>query len=59
MDVCDVLLGFFFALNRHQETLCRINIGRKKEMKVDGEQKRRVMQVLHVAESSGEFGALC
>lgn len=46
-------------MNRHQETLCRINIGRKKEMKVDGEQKRRVMQVLHVAESSGEFGALC
>lgn len=59
MDVCDILLGVFFALNRDQETLCRINIGRKKEMKMDGEQKRRAMQVLHVAESSGEVGALC
>ena len=40
----------FFSLNRDQETLCRINIGRKKEMKMDGEQKKGVMQVLRVAE---------
>lgn len=41
---------FFFSLNRDQEAVCRINIGRKNETKMDSEQKRG-MQVLHVAES--------
>lgn len=53
MEVCEILLFFF---NRDQETLWRLNIGRKKEMKMDSERKKRVMQVLHVAESSGEYG---
>lgn len=44
------LLFFFFSLTRNQETLCRINIERKNEMKMDSEQKRG-MQVLHVADS--------
>lgn len=42
--------GFFISLNKDQGAVCRINIGRKNEMKMDSEQKRG-MQVLHVAES--------
>lgn len=45
-----IFVGFFFSLTRNQETLCRINIERKNEMKMDSEQKRG-MQVLHVADS--------